>query len=235
MKRKLIDLDAQIAALEAASGGNEDESSTDSSTSDSDSDNDNDNGNTRIGKARTEKHNAVTSSSGIVETVDAKGEVQILKSIISDEAPIAPLASQHLPAAGCGVTTQKEKKKSKKQKKIPPTAEEIDKSGLEKTVMEMLRNYQPSSSEKRPFWCRVCRFQGSSEEDLMTHRGSELHQIASQKERKMSFCKLCKIQFTSPDQLKEHLRGSKHKARLDKAIQNQGRTKNPHGQKYERI
>jgi hypothetical protein len=152
----------------------------------------------------------------------------------TDEAPIAPLPAQHLPAAGCGLTTKKDSKK-KKPKKVPPTAAEIDKSGLEKTVMEMLRNYQPSSSEKRPFWCRVCRFQGESEADLMSHRESEFHVLASQKERKLSYCKLCKIQFTSPDQLKEHLRGSKHKSKLDYAIQNQNRAKNSKGQKYERI
>lgn len=150
----------------------------------------------------------------------------------TDEAAIAPLSLQHLPAAGCGNTTKKEKKKPKK---LPRTAAEEDKSGLEKTVMEMLRNYQPSSSERRPFWCRICRFQGSSEEELMSHRDSEFHVLASQKERKLSYCKLCKIQFTSPDQLKEHLRGAKHKSKLEYAMQNQHKAKSAHGVKFERI
>jgi hypothetical protein len=34
-------------------------------------------------------------------------------------------------------------------------------SGLEATVMDMLRNYQPASLEKLPFYCRICRFQGA--------------------------------------------------------------------------
>ena len=158
-----------------------------------------------------------------------------------DEAPIAPLAAQHLTAADCGNTTKKQtdatkkKKLQNKKQKQPPTAAEQERSGLEKTVMEMLRNYQPSSSEKRPFWCRVCRFQGTSAEALMAHRETKLHVVACQKERRMSFCKLCKIQFTSPDQLKEHLRGAKHEAKLDRAKQNQQGGINSHGKKYVRI
>ena len=34
-------------------------------------------------------------------------------------------------------------------------------SGLEATVREMLANYVPSSAEKRPFWCRICRSQST--------------------------------------------------------------------------
>lgn len=155
-----------------------------------------------------------------------------------DEASIAPLPAQHLPAADCGNTTKKQAdstKKQKKQKKQPPTAAEQERSGLEKTVHEMLRNYQPSSSEKRPFWCRVCRFQGASADELMAHRDTEFHVVACQKERKLSFCKLCKIQFTSPDQLKEHLRGAKHQAKMDRAIQHQQGGVNSQGKKYIRI
>jgi hypothetical protein len=156
--------------------------------------------------------------------------------VLSDEASIAPLSAQHLPAPDCGNTTKKQDSKPKKKpKKLPPSAAEHERTGLEKTVLELLRNYQPSSSEKRPFWCRVCRFQGESADDLMTHRESEFHVVASQKERKLSYCKLCKIQFTSPDQLKEHLRGAKHKAKLEYAMKNQQSGRNSRGQKYERI
>ena len=156
--------------------------------------------------------------------------------LYSDEAPISRLSAQHLPAADCGNTTKKQDiKKKPKVKKQAPSAAEHERTGLEKTVMELLRNYQPSSSEKRPFWCRICRFQGESAEELMAHRETEFHVVAAQKERKLSYCKLCKVQFTSPDQLKEHLRGAKHKAKLEYAIQNQQSAKNSKGQKYERI
>lgn len=83
-------------------------------------------------------------------------------------------------------------------------------SGLDATVIEMLRNYQPSSAERRPFWCRVCRFQGQSEADLLSHRTSEAHRKASRVERRLSFCVKCRKQFTSPSQLQEHLKGKSH-------------------------
>jgi hypothetical protein len=53
-----------------------------------------------------------------------------------DDSQIAPLSAKHLPAANCGNTSKKEKKKPKK---APPTAAQTLSSGLEKTVMEMLR------------------------------------------------------------------------------------------------
>jgi DNA-binding MltR family transcriptional regulator len=57
---------------------------------------------------------------------------------------------------------KKEKKKRPRSEKEAAEAEEKEKkkeriSGLEATVKEMLANYKPSSAEKRPFWCRICR------------------------------------------------------------------------------
>ena len=68
-------------------------------------------------------------------------------------------------------------------------------SGLDATVVEMLRNYQPSSSERRPFWCRICRYQGGDEADLVRHRASESHRRAIRVERRLSFCSKCRKQF----------------------------------------
>ena len=78
----------------------------------------------------------------------------------------------------------------------------------------MLRNYKPTSSERRPFWCRICSFQASNEQEFLQHRASEIHQLATQQERKMSKCKLCRKEFTSPEQLKEHLKGKAHTERF---------------------
>lgn len=86
----------------------------------------------------------------------------------------------------------------------------------------MLRHYKPTSSERRPFWCRICSFQASNEEEFYQHRQTQLHQIASQQERKMSTCKLCRKEFTSPDQLKEHLKGKSHHERLQHLQSKQG-------------
>lgn len=87
-------------------------------------------------------------------------------------------------------------------------------SGLESTVREMLRYYEPVSGDRKPFYCRVCRFQGESLDTFNIHRESEAHKIASKIEEKMSSCKLCRKKFTSPAQLKEHLQAKPHKDRL---------------------
>ena len=87
--------------------------------------------------------------------------------------------------------------------------------GLEKTIREMLKNYKPSSSEKRPFWCRVCQYQAVDMTDFDSHKSSQEHSLAAKIERKMTFCKLCKKQFTSMEQMKEHLKAKKHKDLLE--------------------
>merc|ERR1712196_437328 len=65
-------------------------------------------------------------------------------------------------------------------------------SGLESTVKELLQDYKPTSHERRPFWCRICLYQGTDLEDLTQHKNTESHQLAYEKERKLSYCKLCR-------------------------------------------
>ncbi|KAG5188387.1 hypothetical protein JKP88DRAFT_136613, partial [Tribonema minus] len=88
-------------------------------------------------------------------------------------------------------------------------------SGLEGAVNELLANYEAKSAERIPYYCRVCKFQGASVEDLAAHRQTQLHTEASTRERRVSFCKLCRKQFTSPPQLREHVQGRAHKERLE--------------------
>ena len=92
-------------------------------------------------------------------------------------------------------------------------------------MKELLRDYQPTSSERKPFWCRVCYFQGNNEDELKLHRTTELHLAATEKERKLSYCSICKKQFTSPDQLKAHLQGKQHMLRLERIKSSQVRSK----------
>jgi hypothetical protein len=113
------------------------------------------------------------------------------------------------------------KQSSQQQQLIPG-------NGLEKSIREMLRNYKPTSAERRPFWCRICSFQANNEEEFYQHRESELHQLTSRQERKMSTCKLCRKEFTSPEQLKEHLKGKGHTERLEMLKSKQN------GRKFER-
>jgi hypothetical protein len=90
-------------------------------------------------------------------------------------------------------------------------------SGLAKTVQEIIRSYVPASADKKPFWCRVCMFQGGNEQDLLDHRQTQPHREAVELERRASYCRLCRKQFTSPEQIKEHLRGKMHKQKLEDA------------------
>ena len=96
----------------------------------------------------------------------------------TEEAAIPPLPSHLLPPPECkgkggGDNKKKKNKKTRKEKQEeeaaaaaaaaapPEQQDERRKEGLEKTVEEMLRDYVPASVEgKRPFYCRVCRFQG---------------------------------------------------------------------------
>ena len=92
--------------------------------------------------------------------------------------------------------------------------EGVNSKGLEQTIVEMLRNYEPTSAERKPFWCRICRFQGTCIKEYEDHMKSELHKKAKRIERSLSTCKLCRKEFTSPDQLREHEKGKAHKERL---------------------
>ena len=89
-----------------------------------------------------------------------------------------------------------------------------NKSGLEATIMEMLSNYEPTSSQRKPFWCRICRFQGKSIDDYEKHIKCDFHQKAQRVERELSSCKICNKEFTSPDQLREHKEGKAHKEKM---------------------
>mmetsp|Transcript_14285 Transcript_14285/g.18718 ORF Transcript_14285/g.18718 Transcript_14285/m.18718 type:complete len:263 (-) Transcript_14285:247-1035(-) len=136
-----------------------------------------------------------------------------------DEERIIPLPASLLPQGKFKARESKVKSSSKSP---------IKKTGLEHAVEELLSNYQPTSAERRPHYCRVCMYQGTSVEDLAQHRDSDFHKLAIQKERKMSFCQLCKKQFTSPAQLQEHVSGKMHKEKLNRRKQSQQKFMN-HG------
>ena len=102
-----------------------------------------------------------------------------------------------------------------KPSKLQGRRDDGNRSGLEETIMEMLTNYEPTSAQHKPFWCRVCRFQGASLDEYEEHMRSDFHRGAKQMERELSTCKLCKKEFTSPDQLREHKRGKAHREKLE--------------------
>lgn len=76
---------------------------------------------------------------------------------------IQPLPAHLLPRPGCGVS--KAKKPGKKGPKRPKVAASSQSApgpsqGLENAVRELMTNYEARSSERVPFYCRVCQFQG---------------------------------------------------------------------------
>jgi hypothetical protein len=203
----LMSIDEQIAALQ-----NDD---TDNSNTD---------------ESESEDEHISCHKSCTLEETDDFGNVLKLVSVIDKEEKIVPLGKEFLPGIQCSKSKKFSRQKSDGSKEtgakrmrfnesdVLSLDQSVSKtsSGLEATVRELLRNYEPASLEKRPFYCRVCKFQGQTTDELDAHRLSDFHQVATDMERKMSFCKLCRKQFTSPDQLKEHLSGKGHTERLER-------------------
>lgn len=97
------------------------------------------------------------------DTESARDEGAGGKSVVSkfvsplDTEKIAPLPAHLLPHAGCGIP----KSNSRKLKRTKVAREKPETSpGLAKVVEELLSNYEARSSERVPFYCRVCKFEG---------------------------------------------------------------------------
>ena len=230
---KLLTLDEQIALLEQ---GLENDNESDDDNSSDDNDNNSDN---NIDSP------LVQGDSNLIIEKDEKGNISRLVSNTFDR--IEPLPPQYLPiplplSKRKKIDNNKDiddklKKKSKKKSNSNDTNNNDDttadaqqqqqqrRSGLENTIREMLSNYQPLSGEKIPFYCRICRYQGSNILEFNNHRNSEEHNIAVKIELKLSYCKSCQKQLSSPAQLKEHLQARPHKERLYELKQKTGQAK----------
>jgi len=193
-KVKICSLDEEIAKLEKQL--NEDTSDSDDSS-----------------EGEDEKVYSAHDSLKIVKS--STGKVVKICSALVDEK-IESLPSHQLPLPQCSKRKGEVANPSKRIKFQEATSTPTPKlSGIEATVREMLKNYQPSSQERRPFYCRVCQFQGQNLAEFEEHRESQFHKVAVEVERRTSSCKPCRKQFTSPEQLKEHLRGTAHKQRME--------------------
>jgi len=237
----LLSIDEQIAALEAGNA-------LSSSDSESGSDTDSSSGG-RVRRLKAAQALAETDDSGrVVKLVSSLASERIIP-LSRTYLPTAACGAQSLKPGqklkdSDEIAREKKEKADKKRARIE--AEERDgtedsrkkkkrgdaeaaaekektshQSGLEATVREMLRNYQPASMEKRPFWCRICRHQAEDQKGMIAHRKSDDHATAAKIEAKMSHCNLCHKQFTSPAQLKEHLNAKAHKERLEKVKRSQ--------------
>lgn len=130
-------VDDRIAALER-----ELEQGTDSSEGSSSSD--------------TGDDSDVETSTGKREGNETTGVFKFVSSLEAEK--IEPLPVHLLPLPGCGMPKRSSSREEKRSKVTrAPTKQS---SGLDSAVKELLDNYEARSSERLPFYCRVCKFQG---------------------------------------------------------------------------
>jgi len=210
---RVFDIDDEIRCLEAALAGG------------SDSDDDVSEGSTdeeQEGLSRTRKVSFGATSVKAFETTYSKQEHNapgaiICLSEVADER-IAPLPESYLPQTRKRTLKGIDRDHLEQPRK---KARDLVSDGLKDAVREVLEGYVARSSERLPFYCRLCAKQYENEEEFFAHKTSHFHKAAVDMEQKVSFCKLCRKQFTSPVQLKEHLSSRPHKLQLDRARQGQ--------------
>jgi len=113
-----------------------------------------------------------------------------------------------------GERKPKKRKRSKEERTFEPVNNQ-NSTGLRDAVKELLDGYVARSSQKIPFYCRVCAIQSKDLNDFQSHKKTELHIAAVKAERKACYCRLCQKQFTSPAQMKEHLLSKPHRQKMD--------------------
>jgi hypothetical protein len=231
---KLSDLDSMINNLEAG-GESDDDSDSDSDSSSSSS----------SGSRNHSKGSGCHDNTDVLVEKDEDGNIlKFVSSNMDDVIAPLPKSMLPLPKPKAKPTDRENKLKSssgkdkvvkfvfegigevgKSSSKNPADMSKEQQNGLEKTIREMLKNYEPASHEKRPFWCRICRYQGENLDDWKAHNSTSEHKLAEDIERRVSYCRICKKQFTSPDQLKEHNKGKPHKQALTNLKEKQARAK----------
>jgi hypothetical protein len=198
------DIDDEIQRLEAELAESDDGSESDS---------DSDHGDDRPRKVTFGEDTVKEIPSNKPRRDPSEPSVICLSAV--SEARIQPLPETSLPAIRRKRNSEDDGKTKKKKAKI---------DGLQEAVKEVLAGYVARSSERLPFYCRVCAKQYDNKEEFFEHRNAEFHKTAVAMELKVSFCRLCQKQFTSPVQLKEHLTSKPHRERLQKV-----RRKKPSG------
>ena len=159
-------VDDQIAALErelqgsssgSSSGSSEDSSSDEESLSSTSGGEDTDHG-----RERSEQANSASTTSSSRER---RRQLKLVSPLEAEK--IEPLPAHLLPRPGCGLPKANSKKKPKKPKGGPKGGDggvdgtaPAPSQGLHSAVKELLANYEARSSERVPFYCRVCQFQG---------------------------------------------------------------------------
>lgn len=212
------DIDDEIQRLEAELAADDDD---DDYERELESESDNDNHSQDLERDRQVSFGAVQVKeieSDPYEITATPGDAILCLSTVARDR-IAPLPETCLPKttkrALKGIDEDTQQKQAKKSKVS---------AGLREAVKEVLSGYVARSSERLPFYCRVCAKQYKNEQEFFEHKVNDFHKAAVEGERKASFCKLCRKQFTSPVQLKEHISSRPHKERLRQARARQERS-----------
>ncbi|CAJ1912492.1 unnamed protein product [Cylindrotheca closterium] len=141
------------------------------------------------------------------EDIDGAETSGVLSLSKFSENRISSLPASALPQPGRYKTNgERRSEKKPKQVEVP--------DGLREAVKEVLNGYKARSSEKLPFYCRVCQVQLTNEDEFFQHKRTQFHKTAVAMEQKATYCKLCRKQLTSPAQMKEHLKSKPHRSRL---------------------
>lgn len=212
------DIDDEIRRLEAELAEFDDDSSCSSSSKEQEDD-------IEVGTTNKKKRKVKFGETTFREIPTCKPKASSSKqdiiclSAVSEDR-IDPLPSTSLPAISRKRNADDNLSyiRKKKRENEPSVSSS---NGLEKVVKEVLDGYVARSSEKLPFYCRVCAKQYSNLDEFQSHFSGEFHRAAAALERKASYCKLCRKQLTSPVQLKEHLKSKPHRERLHRVRQKQ--------------
>ena len=211
-----FDIDEEIRRLEAELAADDDESDEESKeASDDDVCLERDK-RVSFGKDRVKEIEPSTP-----EIKDTPGDAVVCFSTVAEDR-IAPLPANCLPQTKKRILKGIDDVDDPLQNK--PKKPKVS-NGLRDAVKEVLHGYVARSSERLPFYCRVCAKQYTNDKEFFDHKSTDFHKSAVEVERKTSFCKLCRKQFTSPVQLKEHISSRPHKERLDQVRSRQSHSK----------
>ena len=139
------DIDERIAELERELGGDSWNSSD------------------RISSTESEEEGKEPPLESIARGSDGGKSDTAAKLVSSlEEEKIEPLPRHFLPRPGCGIPKANKKsiKKPCKRPKLKSVEHPQPLRGLDSAVKELLDNYEARSSERVPFYCRICKFQG---------------------------------------------------------------------------
>jgi Zinc-finger of C2H2 type len=163
-----------------------------------------------------DEEETISDKNGIISLSESKKDA--IEHLPASCLPAVPRKSKHAHPTSDTSGHKRQRSKEKTNDTI------VLSNGLKSAVQEIIRNYQPRSAEKLPFYCRYCSTQLSNEAEFKQHQTLPQHKQAVVLDQKASYCKLCRKQLTSPAQLRDHVQSKPHKERLN-FMQSKSRSK----------